>query len=106
MSGHGNRRRGRRVGWARSSGDGCISWLVTCVATLILLWFNVALVRLCFAVVAPMIGGSFKQPHVEQAFVLALPAALLFLQWWCWEIAAEWLWPDEPPDREGRRSTG
>ncbi|MBM4000426.1 MAG: hypothetical protein FJ297_12970 [Planctomycetes bacterium] len=72
----------------RSSGEGCANWIATCIATIVLLWINVGIARGAYQVISAALGIG-EVSRLEQAVVLSVPAVLLFVQWWLWELASD-----------------
>jgi hypothetical protein len=87
----------RRLRWgvtrhkAQRRSEGCGGWIFMCLLSLLFLFINVALVRVIYSNVAlPLWPDMLRRPRVEQATIIVLPAALIFLQWWLLELLAEW----------------
>ncbi|GIW95673.1 MAG: hypothetical protein KatS3mg110_3714 [Pirellulaceae bacterium] len=82
----------RRQRWKtfRRQAEGCAGWLATCIASLLLFAVNVTI---CKAVYEAFAGRWFPESRIQvkQAVLLVAPAVLLFLQWWLWDLAGEWL---------------
>jgi hypothetical protein len=82
------RRTRRHWGSRVRSAEGCTAWLATCVVSLILFAINVAICQDVYNVLQRL-WWPRAEPQVKQAVLLVVPAVLLFLEVWIWELLAE-----------------
>lgn len=74
---------------SRRSPEGCTGWVATCIVSVLLFALNVAICQDIYDTLQTRWWPS-AGPQVKQAVLLILPAALLFVEWWIWEVIGGW----------------
>jgi hypothetical protein len=78
---------------------GCGYLLFTLVVTCVLLFINGLIVRNTFFALTAQQGAI--HPQLGQTIVFLGPILLLFLEWWSFDVASDWLRPRRPEAGRG-----
>ena len=91
-----------RASRSTSGREGCGFWIISSIASLLMLCVNLAIVQVAYRMLTPLWTEVLQKPRVAQATVLIAPALLLFIEWWLWEALVEWFIRDKGTARKSR----
>lgn len=75
---------------------GCGFLLFTVVLSCVLLTINGLIVTNAYYTIAVTMPSGSIHPRLGQAIVFLGPVVLLFIEWWIFDVATDWLRPRDP----------